>query len=77
MQISLDSTYLLSLVNIFQHNPFYVLGILIYKGGWLLCLVSLAWGLYFAHFEKKKRDFINNNDYSMIAIDVPKTMSKI
>jgi hypothetical protein len=72
MQISLDSTYLLSLVNIFQHNPFYVLGILIYKGGWLLCLVSLAWGLYFAHFEKKKRDFINNNDYSMIAIDVPK-----
>ncbi|MDD4289706.1 MAG: hypothetical protein PHH83_00325 [Patescibacteria group bacterium] len=72
MTISIDYNYLYSVLDIFRHNPIYILGILIYRGAWLLALVSLFWGLYFANFEKKRRSFINNYEYSMIAIDVPK-----
>ncbi len=72
MEISFDFNYLSSVLDIFTHNPFYILGVLLYRGAWLLALVSLLWGLYFARLRILKENFIRNYEYSMIAIDVPK-----
>jgi len=51
MTISIDYNYLYSVLDIFRHNPIYILGILMYRGAWLVAIVSLLWGFYFSRLE--------------------------
>ena len=46
------------------------------KGGWLILLLSLIWGFYFAYIYYKKRSYIKTVEYTLFAIDVPKENEK-
>jgi hypothetical protein len=73
MQIYVDFNNIIQAV---QGNPVQVYGRLFMKGGWLILLISLIWGFYFAYIYFRRRKFIKSVKYTLWAIDVPKENEK-
>ena len=73
MQIYIDFNNIL--YNL-QGNPPQLYARLFMKGGWLILLLSLIWGFYFAYIYYKKRSHIKTIEYTLFAIDVPKENEK-
>ena len=69
MQIYIDSN---ALYNYLSGNPFIIFYRLFINGGWLVLLISLIWGFYFAYLYYKRRKVIQETEYKLFAIDIPK-----
>lgn len=70
MQIYIDQNQLLQIMN--YDDPFSLLWFFLIHGGWLVFLVSAAWGYYFLWREWKRREVLWNMPYTIFAIDIPK-----
>jgi len=73
MQIYIDPN---NIFQVLQGNPFKVYARLFMEGGWLVLLISLIWGFYFAWIYLQRRKWIKTIDYTLLAIDVPKDNEK-
>ncbi len=69
MQIYINFNNILSA---FQGDPLRVYVRLFMKGGWLVLLISMIWGFYFAYIYLKRKKYVQSIKYTLWAIDVPK-----
>jgi hypothetical protein len=73
MQIYIDFNNILQAV---QGNPLKVYARLFMEGGWLILLISLVWGFYFAFIYLKRRSYVKTVEQTLFAIDIPKDNEK-